>query len=31
MKEKVKQDAVNRLSRMAGQVNGIKKMVEDER
>ena len=31
MQEKTKQEALNRIARMNGQVNGIKKMVEDER
>lgn len=31
MKPKVKQDALNRIARMSGQVNGIKKMVDEER
>ncbi len=31
MQEKTKQDVLNRIARMSGQVNGIKKMVEDER
>ena len=31
MTEKVKEDAKKRLARMAGQVNGIQKMVDDER
>lgn len=31
MKESTKQDALNRIARIGGQVNGIKKMVEEER
>jgi len=31
MKENTKQDALNRIARIAGQVNGLKKMVEEER
>ena len=31
MQEKTKQEALNRIARMNGQVNGIKKMVEEER
>lgn len=31
MSPKVKTDAQNRLARLAGQVNGLQKMVEDER
>jgi len=31
MQDKTKQDALNRIARITGQVNGIKKMVDDER
>ena len=31
MQDKAKQDALNRIARMNGQVSGIKKMVEEER
>lgn len=31
MTEKVKSDAQKRLARMAGQVNGLQKMLEEER
>lgn len=31
MQEKTKLDALNRIARMSGQVNGIKKMVDEER
>ena len=30
MQEKTKQDALNRIARMNGQVNGIKKMIEEQ-
>lgn len=31
MSPKIKTDAQNRLARLAGQVNGLQKMVEEER
>jgi CsoR family transcriptional regulator, copper-sensing transcriptional repressor len=31
LKENLKQDAKRRLSRMAGQLNGIQKMLDEER
>ena len=31
MRQKIKEDAKQRLARMSGQVSGIAKMVEDER
>lgn len=31
MKDSTKQDALKRIAKIAGQVNGVKKMVEDER
>lgn len=31
MKDSIKADAQRRMSRMAGQLNGIQKMLEDER